>query len=747
MGHGHLDAAWLWPLAETRRKMARTLSHQLTLAELFPTHKFQQSQPGELNMLLEDHPELFARVQQGAADGNIVVDGASWVEPDCNVTGGESLVRQFVHGKAFFREHFGVDSQMFWVPDSFGFSGAIPQIMKGCGVKYFSTGKLYWSYHGGEPFPHGIFTWEGIDGSQVLAEMLDGYNNETSPEHTYNNWAARRTQDARVDQRIFPFGEGDGGAGPGFPHLAFASRQADLLGLPKFVPMAPGDSFDMLAAKTAAPGGLPLPVYAGELYFQCHRGTLTSQAKTKLGNRLAEISLREVEMWASAALAVGDGFTFPADTMAGAWQTLLLNQFHDILPGSSIERVHAEAEAAFDTVCQTARDVAEQAVASFVDEGCPDDSLGCLTVFNSLSWDRPVLVQLPTDWPGAAGANGQPLPMQRQNGFRLVEVQAPSCGWTTITKADDAEMPAVGGLIAGTNGLENEHLAVRFNDLGQITSLVDKATGREFIGANSHPGGLGNELKLYKDVPTDFDAWDIDSMYEFLPIPLESAAEIDVVTAGPLLATLRVTRDINGSPLTQHITLRRDSRRLDFHTVVEWDQRHKLLKVGFDTNLRAHDALHEIQFGYLPRPTHRSRQFDADRFEVCNHKWTALAEANRGLAVLNDCKYGVSVLGGQINLTLLKSAMAPDKNADRGRQEFTYSVCLWDDCSFFDSGLTREAYDLNIPPSVAEGSPAECVSAALSRDTSAAEVSPAAATTFSMFAVDAPNIIIETVKP
>jgi alpha-mannosidase len=714
LGHGHLDVAWLWPLAETERKVARTLSHQLSLIEEFPFHRFLHPQPHLHWMLKRDYPELYGRVKQAIADGEIVADGAVWIEPDTNMSSGESLIRQFLHGKRWYREEYGVDSEVLWLPDVFGYSASLPQIMRGCGVKYFSSWKIFWNYHGGEDFPHHIFTWEGIDGSSVLVELLDGYGMGCIPDSTIRNWKHRRTFDPRFDQRLHVYGYGDGGGGPALEHVEFMRRQVDMEGCPKMKPSSLAESFAELEAK-----GEPTARFVGEMYFQCHRGVLTSQAKTKLGNRRSEIALREAEMWSVAASTVGQDYVFPAEQMTDAWRTVLLNQFHDILPGSSIRRVHEEAEAQYAEVVASARDLVGHAAAALAEE-----SGDALTVFNSLSWDHPVLVALPHDWPSATDADGAPLCVQKAGDQRLIEVDAPSCGWTTVTK--HTEEPgndinhSVEVVIEGdVHRLVNELICVSFDSAGRVTSVVDKTTGREFID------GLGNEFKMFKDVPSDFDAWDIDSMYEMQPVELANSAEIETLTAGPLLATLRVKRTVNNSALTQDITLRAGSRRVDFETVIDWQERHKLLKVGFDTNVHANEAIHEIQFGYLARPNHRSRQFDADRFEVANHRWTAFAEAKRGAAVLNDCKYAVNCLGGTINLTLLRAPMAPDDLADRGRQEFAYAFYVWDDSSLADSGVVREGYTLNVPPTVAVG---------------------AAREGRSMFAVDAETVVLDTAK-
>jgi alpha-mannosidase len=433
------------------------------------------------------------------------------------------------------------------------------------------------------------------------------------------------------------------------------------------------------------------------------------------------LALREAELWGAAALALGgQGYAFPTATLEEAWRAVLLNQFHDILPGSSIQRVYAEAEASYAEAIKLANGVAGDARTVFTQAG------DAVTVFNSLSWPRRVLAPLPVGATAATDAAGQPLPVQVVGGQAWAEVTVPACGWTTVQFSVVSSQSSVlrnqeseTAIVKATaQCLENECLKVEFNDKGEITSLWDKEAGRELAA------GLCNSLKMYKDVPGAWDAWDLDSMYGEMPVELPEAATITVQAAGPLVATLHVTRKLHHSTLTQEISLRRGSRRVDFATTVDWRESHKLLKVAFPVNIHANEAIHEIQFGHIRRPNHLSRPFDANRFEVCNHKWSALAEENRGCAVLNDCKYGLNVLGNSINLTLLKSALAPDMTADKGIQTFTYSFYAWNG-SLADSGVVAEAYDLNIPATTAPGAAGER----------------------SLFSLDAANIVIETVKP
>jgi len=714
-GHSHIDVAWLWPLQETERKAGRTMATQLALMAEYPEYKFLQSQPHLFWMLQQRYPDIYARIKDAAYAGQFVVEGGAWVEPDTNISGGEALIRQFVHGKRFYRDEFGVDCELLWLPDVFGYSGALPQIMRGCGVKYFSTQKIFWAYHGGDPFPHNTFVWEGIDGSEVFVHLHNDYNANVDPSSVIQRWNERVQKDGFAT-RLYPFGFGDGGGGPTRNHLEFARRLANLEGAPKFTITHPLDYFRDQDAR-----GWPDVRYVGELYFQAHRGVLTSQAKTKKGNRKSELALREAELWGVAARAL-KGFDFAAATLDAAWKVVLLNQFHDILPGSSIHRVYEEAEAAYAGVIAEAKRVTESALDVLTESPGSFSHTGeALAVFNSLSWERDVLVALPDGWLGAQTADAHVLPVQTVGDTTYVEACVPSCGWTTLAKADVRLLSdhGEGGAtpIASPILLENDVLRLTFDAFGQVISIFDKETQRELAA------GPCNGFKLYKDVPSRFDAWDIDSMYEQTPVALDEPATFELVAAGPLVAVLSVTRRLHDSTLTQEIRLRRGSRRVDFITTVDWRERHKLLKVAFPVSVHANEAIHEIQFGHIRRPNHRSRPFDADRFEVANHKWTALAEANRGCAVLNDCKYGVNVLGNSINLTLLRSPLAPDMTADQGVQTFTYAFYAWNG-SFADSDVVREGYDLNVPVQTAPG------------DAGAA----------SLFAVDAPNVIIETVK-
>jgi alpha-mannosidase len=703
-GHAHIDVAWLWPLAETVRKCARTFGTQLSLMERYPEYRFLQSQPHLYRMVKTHYPELFERILDAIKRGQWIPDGASWVEPDTNISSGESLIRQLIHGKRYYKEEFGVDSRLLWLPDVFGYSGALPQIMRGCEVEYFSTQKILWAYNGGEQFPYNTFIWEGIDGSEVKAHFHNDYNSQTNPATVIHRWRERIQKDG-FSRRLYPFGWGDGGGGPTREHLEYVRREGDLEGVPKFRIASPMDFF-----MEQDEVGWPEARYVGELYFQAHRGTYTSQARTKALNRWSEFALREAEIWGAAAQMLS-GFDFPYVAWDEAWKTVMLNQFHDILPGSSIHRVYEEAESQLTKVIAEGRSIAADARAALAPEG------EGLTVFNSLSWDRKSLIELPEGWQGLADGAGASAPVQQTGARTYAEVTVPACGWAGF-QAGELEIPE-NTLKVTDKLLENDLLRVEFNEFGEITSIFDKMNQKELAI------GLCNSMKMYQDIPSAFDAWDIDSMYKHTPVELKDEASIEVAADGPLFGRLVIRRKLHDSEMTQTVTLARDSRQMAFDTVIDWQERHKLLKVDFPVDFHVQNALHEIQFGHIARPTHRSRQIDRDRFEVSNQKWTALVEPERGFAILNDSKYGVDVLEKGINLTLLKSALAPDMTADLGRQEFTYAMTYWD-TPFIDSGLVRQGYELNVP---------------------VGQVTGGSGVGRSLFQVDASNVILETVKP
>lgn len=705
VGHAHIDTAWLWPLAETERKCARTLSTQVNLMERYPEYRFLFSQPLQYRMIRERHPELYGRIRKAVEDGQVIPEGAMWVEADTLVPGGESLVRQLLHGTRFFREEFGVDCEVLWLPDAFGYSPVLPQLLLGFGIRYFYSAKIHWAYNGSDPFPYHTFRWVGLDGSEVLTHFGVDYNMTTDPGTLVKRWHERADKEW-VTARLMPFGWGDGGGGPTRDHLEYLRRLRNLEGSPRARIAHPREFFLDEARRSE-----PAPQYTGELYFPAHRGTYTSQARTKRGNRMSELALREAEIWGAAAAAL-TSFDYPLARMDAMWKQLLTQQFHDVLPGTSIRRVHAEAEEAHRSVCAGAEALAQAATGRLV-AGDGES----LTVFNPVGWPRTVLCELPSSWEGATGPDQRPWPVQPAGTCKLAEVEVPAMGWTTLRRSERV-WGGAGVLRVSCALLENELLRVEFNERGEVVSLLDKETGRDLAS------GPCNALRLYRDVPSRWDAWDLDSMYEAAPVPLDEPASVEVAEDGPLRVAIRIRRPILQSCLTQTISLRRGCRRIEFDTTVEWREQHKLLKVAFPCALHSEEAIHGVQFGHVRRPTHRSRPFDADRFEVWAHQWSALAEENQGVALLNDSKYGLSAHRGTLSLSLLRAPVAPDMEADQGLHSFRYGVYVWRGC-FGDAGLAREAFDLNAP----------------------VRTVPGAGGVRSLFSVDAPNVLLETVKP
>jgi alpha-mannosidase len=617
MGHAHLDTAWLWPLAETYRKAVRTLSSQTRYMDEYPEYRFAFSQAQQLAWIKERNPDLYERIRAKVAAGQFVLVGGSWVEPDCNVPSGESLLRQFVHGQRFFEREFGVRCREFWSPDAFGYCGQLPQIMRAAGLSRFLTQKLSWNRFN-KPEQH-TFLWRGDDGSEVLGHFppADTYSSEATVPELIRT--ARDYKDHEHSGRsLLLFGHGDGGGGPTRTMLESLRRVRDLQGVPRTEQTTSEAFFDALEAE---PGDRP--VVTGELYFEYHRGTYTSQGRTKRGNRRGELALHDAEF-----LLAASGADVPQAELDRLWQLLLLQQFHDILPGSSIRPVYEDAE----------RDLAA------VEAGA-----GAL-------------------WP--AGDN-----LVNTTGFARTEVvdgalvAAEPYG---IARSVDSEVEVIGCSTTSTSRgyeLENEHLRVVVGHDGSLESVVHKATGRETLA------GRGNVFELYDDRPVEFDAWDID------PFALETRRELpgahahELVTETPLRVEVAFEHRIgDASTLRQVVRLDAGSPRLEFRTEVDWHESHELLKVRFPIDVHATSATFEMPFGWTERPTHRSTSFERARYEVPGHRFADVAEHGFGAAVLSDCKYGWSCEGADLRLSLLRAPKSPDPEADMGRHEFAYAL-------------------------------------------------------------------------
>ena len=643
-GQSHLDLAWLWPVEETVRKSARTYTNQLNLMEEYPEYRFLLCEPPIPEYLKTVYPQVWQQVQEKAKEGAFIPEGALWVESDTNIPSGESLIRQFVWGKRWFRENMGVETRLAWMPDTFGFSAALPQIMLKCGVPYFATQKLLRQDPEAEPFPYNLFWWQGMDGSRVLAHVYKKNNANFNTGDLVTRWEEDRIQQQNIDGMIYPFGFGDGGGGPTRDMLELARRARDLEGAPRCRMESPVCYFER-----AKENGVE-NTFSGELYLAWHRGTLTTQAKTKKGIRKAEISLKQTEYLLARKRLAGEKL-LPKwkEQLRQAREMLMFNQFHDIAPGTSIHRVHEQAEKELEAV---------QQICARLQNELLGNTQNATTVVNTASFSRTF--------------RGKNVPAQ---------------GTATL---DGENQPRATVVLCGEEYiLSNEHLTCAVNRKGQVVSLRLTGQEKEFMASP------GNALRMFRDVNTCYDAWEMGSMYENNPVELSAEASVTIEETKDGVALL-VKRVLHHSPMEQRIFLGHQARRVDFVTAIYWQERHKLLKVAFPVNVFAAEACHEVQFGYVKRPNHSSRQSDRDQYEVCNHRYTVLCNGGCGAAVLNDSKYGVSTRNNEISLTLLRSPLMPDMTADQGVQQFTYALYPFMG-GMAESDLLSEATALNEP--------------------------------------------------
>ena len=681
IGHAHLDTAWLWPLAETCRKAVRTFSSQAAYLDRYPEYRFCCSQAQQYDWIRRRNPDLYARIARHVADGRWVPVGGTWVEPDCNLPSGESLARQFLHGQRFFEREFGRRCREFWNPDVFGYASQLPQIMRLAGIDRFLTQKLSWNRFN-QP-EHHTFTWEGVDGSQVLAHF--------PPADTYNATAdvaelRRSARDYRDHDRsrrsLLVFGWGDGGGGPTPAMLESLRRCSDLEGVPPTEIMTPERFFDELEADADQ-----LPVVVGELYFEYHRGTYTSQAAVKRGNRRGEGALHDAEFLASAAARLA-GAPYPRERLDDLWQLLLLNQFHDILPGSSIGEVYEDAAADHGRVLEGAGAVAGDALAALA-------QAGPATPVNTIGDVRGEV---------AAGENGVPVWV----------VAAPYAAGAPAEAPDAVRVTELADGVVLENGRIRAELAAD----GSLRSLVERSSGREALAAP------GNVLQEYDDRPTAFDAWDLDPFHLETVRDAPPAERQPGVAATPLRAEVVFERSIGrASRMVQTVRLDAGSPRLEFRSAVDWAESHRALKVLFPVAVRAAAATYEMPFATTERPTHFSTSRDLAQFEVPGHRFADLSEHGFGVALLTDCKYGYSTLGGEMRITLLRAPKEPDPEADMGRHIFAYAV-MPHAGGWREAGVAAEARRFNSPLVWAEGG----------------------VSLPSVASVDDPNLVLDTIK-
>ncbi|HVN15903.1 MAG TPA: alpha-mannosidase [Anaerolineales bacterium] len=673
VGHAHIDTAWLWPMAETRRKSARSFSSATQYMEMYPEYKYACSQAQQYEWMKEQYPGLYERIKDKVKSGQFIPVGGTWVEPDCNIPSGESLVRQFLFGQRFFQQEFGITCNEFWNPDVFGYSGALPQIMQLAGIQFFLTQKLSWNQFN-KPASH-TFLWEGIDGSRVLTHFppADTYNSTASVKemlYLVNNFKDHE----RANESLMLFGYGDGGGGPTPAMLEQLRRMKDVDGLPRAEIRSPKEFFTRAAADIKDP-----TVWVGELYFELHRGTYTTQARNKRFNRQSEFLLHDVEMISALAMLT-NGMSYPVADLQMMWKKVLTNQFHDIIPGSSINEVYQDSTRDYEKIIRRGSDLRENALATLFPSGKQSDRIG---VFNTLSFPHTEVIELPEGMSGTQSA---------ASGRGLALVSAPGIGYA-IQRVEDPDRSVSIVETRDNFQLENERLKAVINRQGELVSLFDKTNQCECI----QPGERGNRFVLYEDQPNNWDAWDVDIFHLEKPLAIGDVVSIKIIESGPLRAALEVERVISASShLRQVISLTAPSNRLDFECFVDWHEKQKFLKVEFPLNVRAQSATYEIQFGHVQRPTHFNTTYDLARFEVPAHRWADLSEPNFGVALLNDCKYGYATHDNIMRLSLLRASIAPDPHADEGQHQFRYAL-LPHAGNPQTAGVIEEAYRFNVP--------------------------------------------------
>lgn len=730
VGHTHIDVAWLWRVLHTREKSGRSFATVLNLMEEFPEFIFMYNQAVLFDYLKKDYPALWEGIQARVKSGQFEIEGAMWLEPDANIVSGESMIRQILLGRQFHQENFGVTPTCVWLPDTFGYSANMPQILDGCGLEHFVTSKISWNDT--NLFPYDAFYWHGIDGTAIKARLITTqdyesedifttYNSMLTATEVLGSWRRQEPKAASEDVLIC-YGHGDGGGGPTREMVQAGMRFA------RGIPGAPEVRLEGLgkflerSSKTMTDDKDKFPAWHGELYLELHRGTLTTIAKNKANNRRAERKMRELEFFSS--LAMSKGQPYPKDVLHDHWKTVLLNQFHDILPGTSIPEVYEDSDAEYASLFQDTSST-QGAWHNAARAAAGDDKL---RLVNFTSQERHELITLGPDWKDKSlVVDGRAAPVQKINRadgsdrFATIAGPIPSMGW--IGAVQSVIEPATQTLNIRKDLLENDLVCVRFDSAGEITSVFDKNRNRELIPT----GAKANELIAYEDKPVNWDAWDIDHSFEHKFWKLSDLpCTIEVIEEGPHRAALKVTRQYQSSKVVQIISLAAHARQIEFDTFVDWREEHTVLKTGFQFDLNTTDIYSEIQFGHVKRATHRNTGWDKARFEASMHRWIAMQETDFGAALINDCKYAYDAHGQSIRLTLMRGPKWPDPEADQGEHLLRYALALHD-------GQIETVHDaaerFNNPVAVI-GTPDES-------DPSQA---------FSFASTDAPNVTIETVK-
>lgn len=689
IGHTHIDVAWLWRLKHTREKAARSFSTVLRLMEKYPDYIFLQTQPQLYKYMKNDYPEIYQKIKERVAEGRWEVDGAMWLESDCNIPSGESLTRQILHGSKFIKEEFGQEVNYLWLPDVFGYSWALPQILKKSGIDTFMTTKISWNQF--NRMPHDTFIWKGMDGSEILthfittpepkphaswaSEWFYTYNGLLEPETVLGAYRGYRDKDIN-SSLLISYGHGDGGGGVTRDMLEKRRQMDRVAGLPKVKTGRAKEFFEELQ-KTFSETDHYVHKWDGELYLEYHRGTYTSQGYVKKMNRKTELALRELEILYT--FAESKGYDYPKEKLFELWEILLRNQFHDIIPGSSIKEVYQDHKEEFIMVKKEIQNLYQQL----------NKKTDKLLLVNTAAWLRDTLVCIPLQ-------SADSYQDEQGNIFSTVKTKdkkyiyvpdLPALSDRLLTPIDEVVATEHVTGVVKENYVETPHYVLKWNEDGHFTSLYDKDFEREVLK------GKGNQLQIFEDKPKDFDAWDIDIFYQekMMEIPFTS---FELTENNEFFVEITFDAKIGKSELTQKVRLYANSRRIDFITDVDWVERQRLLKVAFEVDVRAVEATYDIQYGNVKRPTHWNTSWDMAKFETVGHQWADLSERNYGVSLMNDCKYGYDIKGNIMRLSLLKGGIYPDPEADQGHHRFTYSIFPHSgDC--ISGGTVREAWEIN----------------------------------------------------
>lgn len=678
IGHTHIDCAWRWTLDQTREKVQRSFATVLELMRLYPEYKFMSSQALLYKYLKEESPELYAEVAKRIKERRWECEGAMWVEADCNLSSGESLVRQVLYGKNFFKDEFGVDNKVLWLPDVFGYSAALPQILRKCGVEWFVTSKISWNDT--NRMPYDTFKWRGIDGTEINSQYITTQDANRGPTKNNTTYVGktnatmiagaykRYSQKHLSDESMVTFGFGDGGGGPTAEHLELARRGAKgIPGSPEIKIEFAGDYLKRLENKIE--NNPDLPVWHGELYLEFHRGTYTTMARNKRNNRKCEFLYQNAELLASTAKSLF-GDKFPKAELHEGWEDILTNQFHDIIPGSSIKEVYDRSDLDYKKVRATGESIANGVMDKIA--ASLDKKLG-YAVFNPTSFATDGIVKI--------------------DGKTAIAKNIPPKGYALRDSFVTENSVSLDG-----KKIETNRLSVEFDDAWQIISIYDKENGRQVL----KDGGIGNQLRVYADYPDTYDAWEWQeySLSEYKAIT--AVESVETVSDGARLG-IKIVRPFMHSKITQTIWFMDDGAKIDFETVADWHDTHKMLKVAFPVDVNTDKATFDIQFGTIERPTHKNTSWDKAKFETCGHKFADLSEGNYGVSLLNDCKYGHDVHDGLMMLSLLRSPTDPNPVADQGEMLCTYSL-LPHAGSLAQSDTVKQAYLLNQPMTAVKAS-------------------------------------------